>query len=62
MHDLLAAAAKLRGEKISKTPSNEAAEARLEVAVQLWKERLQACANAPSPDDPLPIVIRKVEQ
>jgi tetratricopeptide (TPR) repeat protein len=62
LHDLLAAAAKLRGEKISKTPSNEAAEARLEVAVQLWKERLQACGNAPSPDDPLPIVIRKVEQ
>ena len=60
--DLLADSSKLRAEKISKTPSNEAAEARLELSVQIWKQRSRACHSQPLTDDPLPIVISKIEQ
>jgi tetratricopeptide (TPR) repeat protein len=62
LHDLLAASAKLRAEKSGAMPSNEAAETRLEMAEQIWKERLQACPNQPSADDPLRILIAKMEQ
>jgi tetratricopeptide (TPR) repeat protein len=62
LSDLLAVAGKLRSEKTSITPSNEAAEARLELAGQLWKARLQTCNSELSEDDPLAIIIRKIEQ
>jgi tetratricopeptide (TPR) repeat protein len=62
LHDLLAASAKLRSEKTGAMPSNEAAESRLEMAEQIWKARLQACPTQPSADDPLRILIAKMEQ
>jgi Tfp pilus assembly protein PilF len=62
LQDLLAQSAKLRSEKLPGTPSNEAAETRLELAGQIWKARLQACAAQPAADDPLAILIRKIEQ
>jgi hypothetical protein len=62
LRDLLASAAKMRDEKVGSIPSNEAAETRLALAGQIWKARLQACTDAPSPDDLLPIIIRKIEQ
>jgi tetratricopeptide (TPR) repeat protein len=62
LHDLLAASAKLRAEKTGAMPSNEAAETRLEMAEQIWKARLQACPTQPSADDPLRILIAKMEQ
>jgi tetratricopeptide (TPR) repeat protein len=62
LHDLLAISQKMRMEKMSGMPSNEAAEARLELAGQIWKARLQACPTEPSEEDPLTIIIRKVEQ
>jgi hypothetical protein len=43
-------------------PSNEAAEMRLEMAEQIWKARLQACPSQPAADDPLKILIAKMEQ
>jgi cytochrome c-type biogenesis protein CcmH/NrfG len=62
LHDLLASSAKMRSEKVPASPSNEAAEARLELAAQIWKARLQACPAPPPEDDPLPIIVKKIEQ
>ncbi len=62
LHDLLAASEKMRSEKVPASPSNEAAEARLELAAQIWKARLQACPAPPPEDDPLPIIVKKIEQ
>jgi tetratricopeptide (TPR) repeat protein len=62
LHDLLAASAKLRAEKSVAMPSNEAAETRLEMAEQIWKARLQTCSTQPSADDPLRILIAKMER
>lgn len=65
--DLLANSAKMRTEKMraQKTgamPSNEAAESRLELAGEIWKARLHACAAQPPDDDLLRILITKMEQ
>jgi tetratricopeptide (TPR) repeat protein len=58
LRDLLTAAEKMRSERVGAMPSNEAAEARLALAEQIWKERDPSCAIAP--DDPLSIIIRKI--
>jgi tetratricopeptide (TPR) repeat protein len=60
--ELLATSAKLRSEKAGPMPSNEAAETRLELAVQLWKARPRACQTKPADEDPLAIIIAKMEQ
>jgi hypothetical protein len=60
LRDLLASAEKFRAERVGAMPSNEAAEARLAAAEQIWKEKPQGCAT--SPDDALAIIIRKIAQ
>jgi hypothetical protein len=62
LHDSLAESAKLLAEKTGAIPSNEAAEIRLEMAEQLWNARLQMCSTQPPADDPLRILIAKMEQ
>jgi tetratricopeptide (TPR) repeat protein len=62
LHDLLAAAAKLRAERAPATPTNEAAEARLELAGRIWKSRLRSCSAPPAPADSLTIIHKKIEQ
>jgi tetratricopeptide (TPR) repeat protein len=62
VNGLLSESATMRAEKTGATPSNEAAESRLELAVQIWKARLKACPAKPAEDDPLRIVIAKMEQ
>jgi tetratricopeptide (TPR) repeat protein len=62
LHDLLTRSAKMRAEKTSAMPSNEAAESRLELAGEIWKARLHACAAQPPDDDLLRILITKMEQ
>jgi tetratricopeptide (TPR) repeat protein len=62
LHDLLAESAKLRAQKTGSMPSNEAAESRLEMAQQIWKARLQTCSAQPAADDPLRILVAKMEQ
>jgi hypothetical protein len=60
--ELLANSAKLKAEKTGPMPSNEAAETRLELAVQLWNARPRACQTKPADEDPLAIIIAKMEQ
>jgi tetratricopeptide (TPR) repeat protein len=62
LHDLIDQSTKLRAQKLTAMPSNEAAEMRLEMAEQIWKARLQACPSQPAADDPLKILIAKMEQ
>jgi tetratricopeptide (TPR) repeat protein len=62
LRELLEQSARLRAEKAAAMPSNEAAESRLELAVQIWKARLQVCTAKPAEDDPLRIIIAKMEQ
>jgi tetratricopeptide (TPR) repeat protein len=42
--------------------SNEMAEARLDRAEKLWKQRNEACKQLPSPGDPLPLLMKKLSQ
>jgi tetratricopeptide (TPR) repeat protein len=42
--------------------TNEIAEARLDRAESLWKERGEACKQPPALDDPLPILMKKLSQ
>ena len=41
--------------------SNEIAEARLDQAETLWQQRLKACKQPPAADDPLPLLMRKLQ-
>lgn len=60
--NLFVSSAKLKAEKTSKTPSNEAAESRLELAAEIWKARLQACSTKPAAEDPMTLLIAKISQ
>jgi hypothetical protein len=42
--------------------NNEMAEARLDQAEKLWKQRQADCKQPPSPDDPLPPLMKKLSQ
>jgi tetratricopeptide (TPR) repeat protein len=42
--------------------TNEAAEAYLDQAETLWKQRSETCKKAPAPDDPLPLLMKKLSQ
>jgi tetratricopeptide (TPR) repeat protein len=42
--------------------NNEMAEARLDQAEELWKQRDEACKQPPLPDDPLPLLMKKLSQ
>ena len=51
--------------KVEKAPNvvtNEAAEACLDRAENLWKQRNEACQQPPAADDPLPILMKKLAQ
>jgi tetratricopeptide (TPR) repeat protein len=41
--------------------TNEIAEACLDQAANLWEQRVQVCKQPPAPDDPLPLLIKKLQ-
>jgi len=49
-------------EEIPGPINNEMAEARLDEAEKLWKQREEACKQPPLPDDPLPLLMKKLSQ
>lgn len=55
-------AAPAKPEKILGPINNEMAEARLDQAEQLWKQREEACKQGPPADDPLPLLMKKLSQ
>jgi tetratricopeptide (TPR) repeat protein len=42
--------------------TNEMAEARLDEAEKIWKQRLETCSQPPAPDDPLGFLMKKLAQ
>ena len=59
---LLESADRLKSEKIKGQPSNETSEARLDLAEKLWASRGEVCSEAPRPEDPLPVLMKKLAQ
>jgi tetratricopeptide (TPR) repeat protein len=59
---LLQEAEKVKAQKLPAAPTNEIAEARLELAGKLWAERSSVCKQPPRADDPLPILMKKLAQ
>jgi Flp pilus assembly protein TadD len=59
---LLESAARMKAEKLRGQPTNELAEARLDVAEKLWSKRASVCRSTPTGDDPLPLLMKKLAQ
>ncbi len=55
-------AAPAKPEKIQGPPTNEMAEANLDEAEKVWKQREETCSQPPPSDDPLPLLMRKLAQ
>lgn len=62
LQGLLDTARRLQTEKLTGPASNEASEARLEMAVKLWEARGQTCESPGAPQDPLPVLMKKLTQ
>jgi hypothetical protein len=52
----------IKPDKLDGPVTNEKAEARLDQAENLWKQRAEACKQPAAPDDPLPLLMKKLSQ
>ena len=55
-------AAPVKPEKVVGPMTNEMAEARLDEAEKIWKQREESCKQPASADDPLPLLMKKLAQ
>ncbi len=62
LKELFEAADRLKTEKIHGPPSNEVAEARLDLAEKLWENRGAVCREVPRADDPIPVLMKKLAE